>query len=70
MFNDPKTLEEAQKTRYGVTTPNPNGWPYKDGRCAYEVWNANGWGSHQCFCKNGHGINGLYCKQHAKIVSK
>jgi len=40
-------------------------------RCEYKVWT----GSYitpqrQCYRQKGHGENGRYCKQHAKLVEK
>lgn len=35
-------------------------------QCAKEVFSPCGWFSYQCSRKNGHGLNGVYCKQHAK----
>lgn len=64
MKNPPKTIEEARAYPYFHNR-------YQESRCAYEVgelpyfipW----W---QCSRRNGHGINGLYCKQHAEIVER
>jgi len=34
--------------------------------CAQEVWPKDGiWWPHQCSRKPGHGLGGLFCKQHA-----
>jgi len=66
MTDPPKTIEEARKTGYGRSDRR-----YKEGFCAYEVpvppWYID-W--HQCKRHNGHGINGLYCKQHAAMVER
>jgi hypothetical protein len=62
MINPPQTLEEARSHRYGIY-----GHAYVDGDCAHEIQD---YARHQCLRKNGHGIGGLYCKQHAKIVDK
>jgi len=70
MINPPKTREEARKYKYHQWAGNPQGTPYEEGLCAYEVWDRDRWGSHQCSRKNGHGPDGLYCKQHAKMVEK
>jgi len=68
-FNIPKTLEDAQKYRYGAWSGMPKGTKYQDGRCAYEVWNGpRGMTASQCSFKNGHGPHGLFCKTHAKKV--
>lgn len=37
--------------------------PYKEGRCAAMVVHGCMW--YQCSRKEGHGHEGLYCKQHA-----
>lgn len=66
MIDCPKTTEEAKKQRYGSWGGNPKGHKYSEKHCAYEVW--GDWHSYQCSRKNGHGINNLYCKQHAKMV--
>jgi len=68
MIDYPKTIEEAKKYRYGSWVGNPKGTPYKEGRCAYEVWSA--FISYQCTRNNGHGPEGLYCKQHAKMLKE
>lgn len=52
--------------RYGVWAGNKVGLPENSSRCIVEVPNAVGWAHHQCFRKRGHGLDGLYCKQHAK----
>ena len=66
MLNPPKTTEEAQERVYGSWAGNPPGNKYAKGYCAMEVWPTNGWIPYQCNRKNGHGLSGLYCKQHAK----
>ena len=68
MIDPPKTLEEAQKRVYGTWAGNPRGHKYVKGNCAMEVWPTHGWIPYQCSRKNGHGPDGLYCKQHAKKV--
>lgn len=75
MFN-PKTLEEARKIKYGAWADDPEGTKYYENYCAYEIFPIqvtstkqpfHSFGrSYQCSRKNGHGINKLYCKQHAK----
>jgi len=66
MFDPPETLEKAQKRRYGDWAGDPKGTDYYPEYCAYELFSSFVW--HQCSRRNGHGVNGLYCKQHAKIV--
>lgn len=70
MLNPPKTREDAQAHRYGKWAGNEQGWTYDLGRCAYEVPDSSGWIYHQCSRQPHHGPGNLYCKQHAKIVSK
>ena len=65
MINPPKTLEEAMKIQYGRWDIDDNR-EYDPKYCAYQVW--GDWYPYQCSRKNGHGINNLYCKQHAKMV--
>lgn len=54
--------------RYNEWAGNPKGIPEDPTRCIKEVWDPNGWLSHQCRRKRGHGPNGEYCKQHAKKI--
>ena len=58
-----KTIEEARAYRYDKWIGSRKGIPYKEGRCAYEVWSR--WLPRQCSKKNGKGVNGLYCGTHA-----
>jgi hypothetical protein len=44
------------------------GNPEHTGDCVVEVWQ-DFW-SYQCSRKRGHGPDGLYCKQHAKMVEE
>ena len=45
--------------------------PYKPDRCAYEVSEPPHYlSSHQCTRKPGHGPDGLFCKQHARVVTR
>lgn len=68
MFEQPKTLKEAQNHRYSRWAGNEQGAQYDEGYCAYEVY--SGFIPYQCSRKNGHGSEGLYCWQHARIVEK
>ena len=68
MIDAPKTLEEALKYKYNRWAANPKGDSYRMGYCAYEVWWAVS--SYQCSRKSGYGPDGLYCKQHAKMVER
>lgn len=58
----------TDERRYGRWGGNPDGHPEDPARCIEEVWpsNARGWVPRQCTRKRGHGLDGLYCKQHAK----
>ena len=50
--------------RFGIWSGCPKGVPEDKTRCIEEVWGK--WLPHQCQRKRGHGLDGLYCKQHAK----
>lgn len=68
--NYPKTLEEARKIRYARWAGNPNGTPFDETRCAYDVPENDGVTPllRQCLRGPGHGPGGLYCKQHGLQV--
>ncbi len=68
MLDYPKTRKEAEKYRYGTWAGNPKGNKYRAGKCAYEVW--ADFIAHQCSRNWGHGPDGLYCKQHARILER
>jgi len=68
MYNYPKTLKEAKKRKYGDWAGDPGGQPYDESRCAYAVWPDYIMHSIQCSRYNGHGPDGLYCKQHSKML--
>ena len=55
------------KRTYGSWAGNPKGVPEDKDRCIERVLGVREWVSHQCSRKRGYGIDGLYCKQHAKI---
>jgi len=55
------------KARYGEWLGNPQGDKYDPKRCAYEVWGCS-WYSRQCSRRRSYGPDGLFCKQHAKLV--
>jgi|GEM_PF-1253259 len=62
----PTTLAEAQAHRYGEWAGSPSGRPYQAHRCAAAVAQRGGFGlRYQCIRANGHGPEGLWCKQHA-----
>jgi len=67
MFFKPQTIAEARAHRYNTWAGNPKGVAYREGQCATEV--AHQVLFAQCTRKNGHGPDGLYCAQHAKIAS-
>lgn len=54
---------------YGKWAGEPKGIAENLGRCRYEVFPAAG-AAYQCLRKRGHGLNGWFCKQHAKIHSE
>jgi len=66
MIHPPKTKEEALRYKYNRCSWNRSGTPYNEARCAYEVIDLT---THQCSRKPVHGPDGLYCKQHAKMVA-
>lgn len=67
MINPPKTHEVAKRCTYGH---KPFAARFVPERCAYEVHDCKSFYSYQCCRKPGHGPDGLYCKQHAKIVER
>lgn len=52
--------------RYGEWAGNEKGSPENKTRCIEEVCGDFAY-FHQCSRKRGHGPDGLYCKQHAKL---
>ena len=74
-MNNPKTLEEARDKRYNLKVDTFYSQSFKEGFCAHTVKNSLGYHSHailypQCSRKNGHGPEGLYCKQHAGKIKE
>ena len=65
MLDYPKTREETKKIPYRSIYSNNYHVPYDEDLCAFQV--ADGY---QCSRKSGHGHDGLYCKQHAKMIAK
>lgn len=55
-----------KKRIYNKWAGNPKGTPENPTRCVKQVWQG-GLGC-QCERKRGHDPDGLYCKQHAKII--
>jgi len=51
---------------YNKWAGNPKGTPEDPTRCIAFVAYDGGWHFRQCSRKRGHGLNGEYCKQHAK----
>jgi len=69
MFNDyPTTIEEARTKHFNTWAGNPNGWKYKEGKCAADVWNMHL--SYQCSRTAKCGPGNLYCKTHAKYAER
>ena len=62
----PRNLEEAKRYRYNKWAGNPQGWAYDTERCAWHVFSERG-NSYQCLRKPGHGTDGIFCKQHARM---
>lgn len=62
-------MSEYPKPRYGAWGGNPGGYPYIPEQCAKEVLNNQTHIYHQCSRKKGYGRDGLFCKQHAKIIN-
>lgn len=70
MRNPPRTKEAAKKYVYGLTSFNPDGWPYNKRQCAWEITpipkNIILYSPYQCYKAPGFGPDKLYCEQHAK----
>ena len=61
----------TKERRYRRWAGNPNGTPEDPLRCIENV--ADGGRSvlsHQCDRRRGHGPNGEYCRQHAKMAER
>lgn len=52
------------KPRYGRSSANPQGFPPDSKRCVSNVGYSI---ARQCTRRRGHGPDGLYCWQHAKV---
>lgn len=59
----PLTKKEARSRQYNHGYAIGGRSDYDEERCAATV--SRDWNSYQCKRKNGHGPEGLYCKQHA-----
>lgn len=55
-----------KERRYDQWAGNPEGIPEDKTCCIAEVRDWTGWHYYQCQRKRGFGLNGEYCKQHAK----
>jgi hypothetical protein len=51
---------------YGRWAGNPQGIKEDRARCVEGIWASRTYRSYQCERKRGHGLDGEYCKQHAK----
>lgn len=51
---------------YDQWAGNPQGTPEDVERCVEDVADGTGWHWNQCARKRGYGLDGLYCRQHAK----
>lgn len=58
----------SKERRYGQWAGNPKGHAENKEHCVEEVFSSDGWHHYQCSRKRGHGKDGLYCKQHAKML--
>ena len=57
--------------RYGQWAGDPRGVAEDTTKCIAEVRGGpGGYIRYQCYRKRGHGLDGLYCKQHAKMHEK
>ena len=52
--------------RYAVSKTLPDGMPEDPESCVAEVYGT----SYQCGRKRGHGSDGQYCQQHARIIEE
>ena len=79
------TIHKKKQTRHGIRERNrrriemrrynkwaghKKGTPEDERLCIVEVHDSHGWLYHQCLRKRGYGENGLYCKQHAKMIKE
>lgn len=56
--------------RYAQWAGNPDGIKEDTTLCISEVYDMETFRHHQCTRKRGHGPNGEYCTQHAKIANR
>ena len=59
-----------KERRYGVWAGNPEGQPEDKELCIERVFDAISYGFRQCCRKRGHGPDGSYCKQHARMIAE
>lgn len=55
---------------YGQSAANPRGDKERKDNCLAEPYSCHSFVSMQCTRKRGHGPDGLFCKQHAKMIEK
>lgn len=61
-------LKTARAYRYHQWAGNPDGRAYVEGRCAQPVWETGrAQQENQCARKNGHGVDGIFCKAHVPV---
>ena len=53
---------------YGRWAGNPRGHMENTENCIVEISDTDGWHRHQCYRRRVHGKDGLYCKQHARMI--
>lgn len=58
-------MMSKQPRQFGVWAGDPDGRAERLADCREEVFPAHGI-HYQCCRKRGHGLNGWFCKQHAK----
>lgn len=63
-------LTSYHKERYGQWAGSPHGSKCDPERCAEEIKPKHSWLRQQCSRKRGHGPEGAFCKQHAKMFEK
>jgi hypothetical protein len=54
------------KRRYGTWAGNPQGRTEDPWKCVEQVYTSHTRIPHQCSRHRGHGLDGEFCKQHAK----
>lgn len=52
---------------YGRWAGSPGGHREDTKCCVEAVWRPGAWQDSQCGRKRGHGFDGMYCKQHARM---